>query len=559
MSRSALTTGTRPRVPTKPPEPRDPSAESKRRNHSVTADLPPQESESEFGEPFQFPKRSKSGKEEEKRGREEDRRGREDENRGKRSDVNPIHQETEDKVGVYLETMERRHLLDTTVAKQLHEHQLKVNKIISKGYSQILVLFDSAPEANKLINHPTILSKLKCKATLSLFQSPNKGIIHGIDLDITEQELMTAINKNPSTQVTKVTRMTKYVKQASAVTSQPLASVTLEFAGTVLPNKVYFYNITRNVNVYVDIPRVCFRCQKFGHMAKQCRSTAAYCGFCAQNHNTRDCPKDKDNEVRCCINCQGTHSPRSLECPVMQHKYNIRMEQTLKKTLYQPVPQINSHTDFPGQNPTTELSHPTATPQEPAEPTTLPPAAQKARVKRFSEVLASGHRTEQQNLERRHQRYQHTARIMQNKENKTISHRQPPPAPRTPRIQDASSPNQNTQQEVPAPTMVTKTNNQQFDFESMTDSQMDTLMLHMVSSKRALAFLITILQVVSTMYPANQIGPEPANMTTVQNEVLRRLQIQTNTPDTPEHTRHQESQQDEGDDSEMVFQNADLH
>jgi Zinc knuckle len=545
MSTVASTTGARPRVPTKPPERREPSAESRRRNHSVTADLPHQESDSEFGDPFEFPKRSKIGR---------------------RSELNPTNPENEEnKVGVYLETMERRRLLDTTVAKQLHEHQLKVNRIISKGYSQILVLFDTAPEANRLINHPSILNTLKCKATLSNFQPPNKGIIHGIDPDITEQELMDEINRNPSTKVTKVTRMTKYVKEAATTTSQPLSSVTLEFAGTTLPSKVYFYNITRNVNVYVEIPRVCFRCQKFGHMAKQCRSSAVYCGFCAQNHNTRDCPKDKDKEVRCCINCQGTHSPRSLECPVMQHKYNIRMEQTLKKTLYQPVPKINSRSDFPGQSPATDLSLPVAAPQdiqESFEPRALPPAAQKARVKRFSEVLASGHRTEQQNLERRHQRYQHTTRMMQNKETRINTHVQTPRVPRSLQTQSAAPPVQDTHQVDTPPSFESNPKTQNLDIESMTDSQLDTLMLHMVSSKRALAFLITILQVVTTMYPTNQTGPEPANMTKVQNEVLRRLQIQTRSfIDTPEQSRQDEPEQGDNADSseQMIVQDAGQH
>lgn len=76
---------------------------------------------------------------------------------------------------------------------------------------------------------------------------------------------------------------------------------------------------------------LCFKCHRFGHVAKYCKEEAA-CGKCAGAHDTKDC-QSRETE---CVNCrrmnraERNHSPRDIGCPV----YKLKLEQAKKKTVY---------------------------------------------------------------------------------------------------------------------------------------------------------------------------------------------------------------------------------
>ncbi|XP_054259232.1 golgin subfamily A member 6-like protein 22 [Macrosteles quadrilineatus] len=77
------------------------------------------------------------------------------------------------------------------------------------------------------------------------------------------------------------------------------------------------------VKDYVDVAR-CFKCQKFGHVAKHCKSETPACSHCAGEHDYKDCPnKGKKEKVRC-INCvrdkkeNSKHEARSRKCPAYE-------------------------------------------------------------------------------------------------------------------------------------------------------------------------------------------------------------------------------------------------
>ena len=51
----------------------------------------------------------------------------------------------------------------------------------------------------------------------------------------------------------------------------------------------------------------CFKCQRYGHIGTQCKATTA-CGYCAQEHSSRDCPsKTERTASRKCAACGGAH------------------------------------------------------------------------------------------------------------------------------------------------------------------------------------------------------------------------------------------------------------
>lgn len=66
-------------------------------------------------------------------------------------------------------------------------------------------------------------------------------------------------------------------------------------------------------------PIQCNRCNRYGHGEKNCNMPYR-CKYCAENHNSQNCPKLANNEqnnmalVKCC-NCDGNHLASDASCP----------------------------------------------------------------------------------------------------------------------------------------------------------------------------------------------------------------------------------------------------
>ena len=50
---------------------------------------------------------------------------------------------------------------------------------------------------------------------------------------------------------------------------------------------------------YIRITR-CYKCQRYGHIANNCKESTEICGKCARAHPTNSCNETQ----KCCINCK---------------------------------------------------------------------------------------------------------------------------------------------------------------------------------------------------------------------------------------------------------------
>ncbi len=71
---------------------------------------------------------------------------------------------------------------------------------------------------------------------------------------------------------------------------------------------------------------LCFKCQRFGHVASKCNSTEA-CAYCTSSeHNSIDCPHKSDPSKLLCENCiyakfrVRNHAASDIDCPVYKKK-----------------------------------------------------------------------------------------------------------------------------------------------------------------------------------------------------------------------------------------------
>jgi hypothetical protein len=81
----------------------------------------------------------------------------------------------------------------------------------------------------------------------------------------------------------------------------------------------------------------CFQCQKYGHIGTQCKAAKA-CGYCAQEHSSRDCPSKTDRETpRKCATCHGAHEAWSQQCPTRREEMTRTKEAHLNRPKYHPA------------------------------------------------------------------------------------------------------------------------------------------------------------------------------------------------------------------------------
>jgi len=78
--------------------------------------------------------------------------------------------------------------------------------------------------------------------------------------------------------------------------------------------------------VFKDRPNQCFKCQKFGHSAQNCKSHKQVCLRCSNGHSHSECKVDKIKGPFKCGNCGGDHAAVDRSCPVLKKYMQTRQE-----------------------------------------------------------------------------------------------------------------------------------------------------------------------------------------------------------------------------------------
>lgn len=113
----------------------------------------------------------------------------------------------------------------------------------------------------------------------------------------------------------------------------------------------------------------CYKCQKYGHIGTQCKAATA-CGYCAQEHDTRDCPsKSGQDTTKKCALCRGAHEAWNRQCPARKAETAKMKVAYDTRPRYHPVPEPAGGTSQGGGIPETRqrtrISQPTITQNTP--------------------------------------------------------------------------------------------------------------------------------------------------------------------------------------------------
>ncbi|XP_033736414.1 uncharacterized protein LOC117324602 [Pecten maximus] len=145
------------------------------------------------------------------------------------------------------------------------------------------------------------------------------GVIYGVTPDLSEADIVDTLKENG---VTKALRM----KGRAYDTADSSTTVKLTFNDKVLPERVNIGYRSYQVKLYVPPPLRCYKCNRYGHMAVNCKGKQR-CQKCGGDHKVSEC----ENTEKKCVNCGGDHSAAYGGCPARKKAIEIIKIQTKER------------------------------------------------------------------------------------------------------------------------------------------------------------------------------------------------------------------------------------
>lgn len=157
------------------------------------------------------------------------------------------------------------------------------------------------------------------KVSVHPYLNSSKGIIRCRELkDVSEGEIKANLANQGVIRVEKA-----FISKEGR--KEPTNTIFLTFAMTKLPEIITVGYLRVKVVPYIPSPLRCFKCQRYGHSSRSCKS-AETCRDCGQAKHEGECVGPKY-----CLNCQGSHSANSRDCPVWKREQEIQRIKTTER------------------------------------------------------------------------------------------------------------------------------------------------------------------------------------------------------------------------------------
>ena len=189
----------------------------------------------------------------------------------------------------------------------------KPKRMIRSGKSALLIETFDGRQSDKLTKMSQIAGHI-VKIEKHKHYNTVKGVVRSKAFGHNTIEQIAEDLKNQG--VTDVRRVSLHRNEETIKTDTYILSFNL----TKLPPIIIFGEFHRElVEEYKYKPQQCFKCQRYGHVAKYCRSEVDICSRCGQQgHVTADC----NNSIKCC-HCAGSHNSNSKECQKYTFEMNV--------------------------------------------------------------------------------------------------------------------------------------------------------------------------------------------------------------------------------------------
>lgn len=212
---------------------------------------------------------------------------------------------------------QRQKLSPFKVGRTICEKYSDIQVIEKISNYQVEVVFKTKTDANNLLLDP-FLHENGLEALIPTFRLERKGLIRGIDVDISNEEI-TKFSRSKY-QVIDAVRMNRRNPDSNSEEKWiPSETVILTFEGQTLPFEICLHKVIVEVEPYITTPSVCFNCFKPGHVGKYCKSESK-CSLCGASKHSDSCAV----EVPRCANCNGGHKSTDRSCPTYVLEKEVR-------------------------------------------------------------------------------------------------------------------------------------------------------------------------------------------------------------------------------------------
>ena len=229
--------------------------------------------------------------------------------------------QTSEAAMIQIQIIEAKKLVDPFKVQKFFDTLFGRKVEIKARGSRLGVLVLSAKEKenvfslSKIENYPVKVFKTRPEPV-------SKVVITGVPLELTTEDIKT------STGSTTAYRITKKKKGVVSTTT----AVILTYPKGEAPERVRFAYLVFRTRPYVQEPLRCFKCNGFGHKAKDCRN-AIKCPLCTKDHGFKSCPekeKDKKERPRVCASCgKNGHCTGSKTCP--KYVFSMKVNSAVAK------------------------------------------------------------------------------------------------------------------------------------------------------------------------------------------------------------------------------------
>lgn len=210
----------------------------------------------------------------------------------------------------------------------------KVNKF------KVGVVFDKPNLANAFLDNTSFLKEQDISASIPASSTELTGVITSVPVDMSNRNIFKALSLNTK-KIISVRRIMRRVRDKDVVSFQPTQTVAITFASsTSLPDFVFLKMWRLPVLPYVPPVKQCFRCLRYGHLAKFCKNSER-CSICGAGHSFKSCTVSVDKAT--CIHCKGNHIAISGQCPIKQKK----ITENKNKFIQRPYNALFNETNFP--------------------------------------------------------------------------------------------------------------------------------------------------------------------------------------------------------------------
>ncbi|KAH6919491.1 hypothetical protein HPB50_029521 [Hyalomma asiaticum] len=163
----------------------------------------------------------------------------------------------------------------------------------------ILAVDTRSVEASECLLKVTNIAEIALQAYEPRPNNCGVGVIKGVPVDLDQQDSFSAFLQRPPV---------KSVRRLG--TSE---NVRIVFATKTAPEFIILGYTRYRVFKYIECPRQCSKCQRFGHVAGACRLPMR-CPRCGGNHNRSSCATEQLPRT----NCKKQHESTSSRCRVLR-------------------------------------------------------------------------------------------------------------------------------------------------------------------------------------------------------------------------------------------------